>query len=97
MATSAIHKIKHKACSRDARIKHEAKPSALLGIKAAHTECFILCTIARLGHASTVLKDLPMGIAKTRSRSRSRSRSFSLKPGAATYRNSKICRNIEYR
>ena len=70
------------------QIKHEAKPSALLGIKAAHAECFILCTIARLGHASTVLKDLPMGIAKTRSKSRSRS--FSLKPEVATYRNTKI-------
>ena len=69
------------------QIKHEAKSSALLGIKAAHAECFILCIIAGLGHASTVLKDLSMGIAKT---SRSRNRSFSLKPGVATYRNTKI-------
>ena len=59
MAASAICKIKHEACGQDVN-KHKAKPSALLASRQC-AMCFIL-RIAKLGHASTILKNLCINI-----------------------------------
>ena len=46
------------AASAICKIKHEAKSSAILGIKAVHR-------VLELGHALAVLKDLPINALKT--------------------------------